>query len=58
MVAENIGELGLMSNDRDSEDLVPQRDDVDRYGLWPSVIGYASAAALMLLMFGLAAGFR
>lgn len=31
-------------------------DDSGRYGVWPSLVGYLAAAAIIALMFGLATG--
>ena len=33
-------------------------DDSGRYGLWPTLVGFAAAAAIIALMFALATGMR
>jgi len=33
-------------------------DDSARYGIWPTVAGFALGLVIMALMFGLATGFR
>lgn len=33
------------------------KDDSAAYGIWPTVVGYALATAMFVLMFALATGF-